>query len=128
RARPTMHPCRMRAWRHCSGGWPLHCFRWNGCWPRGCPMPAEPRTPAQVIAQIASRWRLERLALWALATALLGGAAWLLGATLPATLAVAACPAIAGAYLDRRRPITALTVAQHLDRVAPVLEESTTLL
>lgn len=93
------------------------------------------RTPEArtLLEDVAAHWRRQRLAAWgsavaacALFGAALGvrvGLAPLIGAML--TGAVAAAWAV---RVVRARPITALTVAEHADRMLPALEESTTLL
>ena len=91
-------------------------------------MPADMHAAAARIAHQARRWRWERRASWTVATAMVALGAWLLSGNVAITITAAVLPLLAALWTERTRPITALTVARHLDRTVPALEESSTLL
>ncbi|HTK55629.1 MAG TPA: hypothetical protein VL295_02315 [Gemmatimonadales bacterium] len=82
--------------------------------------------PGSTLESLAAGWRRRWLLAALLAVAALGAAAMALGASIPASLLLVA---LGGALVYWKRPLVdAHTVARHLDRVHPSLEESTALL
>jgi hypothetical protein len=84
--------------------------------------------PSARLRGLARRWRAQRFLAWLAATTCLVTASVLLSRSLPLAIGVAVLSGIGALLTDRTRPITPDTVARHLDRVAPTLEESATLL
>jgi hypothetical protein len=91
-------------------------------------MPVDRPLAAARITALAQRWTFLRLVAWTVAAGCLAVASWLVSGNLPISLAAAVLVAIGAWSTAHRRPITPLTVARHLDRVAPELEESAALL
>ena len=88
-------------------------------------MPADVTAASRAVHRLARRWLLQRAAAWMLVAVSVSLTAWLMSGRVNLVALATLFPVIALFYLHRARPINALTVARHLDRSAPALEEST---